>query len=214
MRRFHEEPNLGESFDFTLLGQQDGLWAVARVEEALLDSWSQMECGSWVQARVTGKNPGGLELKMGPLFGFMPKSETGLARDQDPRVLVGTELLCEVIEVDVERQRVLLSRKRVQLKERESHEERRVSSLRPGRIVNGRVSRIEPYGAFISFGQGLEGMIHISDLSSERVSHPSDVLKMGEAVEVKILTIRRGGKRIGLGLKQMSESPWRLSSTL
>ena len=113
LRQFDEEPGLDEEFEFTVLGQEDGLWALARVEQGLLASWSNMEVGSWVQARVTGPDPGGLDLKIGPLHAFMPKSETGLPRGQDAKILVGKTLTCEVIEIDRERQRVFLSRKRV-----------------------------------------------------------------------------------------------------
>ena len=139
----------------------------------------------------------------------MPKSETGLARDQDPKILVGTETLCEVIEIDRERQRVLLSRKQVLKKQRATHRQQDAGSLKPGQVVHGRVARLEDFGAFVRFGQGLEGLIHISNLSFERVGHPSEVLEVGQTVEAKVLTIRRAGKRIGLGLKQMHESPWK-----
>jgi len=208
-RRFSEPPATGQEHDFTLLGQEAGLWALARVEDGLVASWQTMEVASWVQARVTGTNPGGLELKIGPLHAFMPKSESGLARQESPRLLVGMTLTCEVIEIDRERQRVLVSRKRVLRKQRESERTREAGRLAPGMVVQGRVQRLEPYGAFVRFGAGLEGLIHVSNLSAERVQHPADVLRVGQAVEAKVLTIRRGGRRIGLGLKQMHESPWK-----
>ncbi len=209
VRRFEAPPRPGEVYRFTVLGQEEGLWALARVEEGLLASWRDIEVGSWVSARVTGKNPGGLELKIGALHAFMPKSESGLARGESTALLVGKELSCEVIEVDPTRQRVLVSRKRVLQKgskDRRSHE---VGALRVGQVVHGRVSRIEPYGAFVRFGQGLEGLVHVTNLSVERVRHPSEVLSVGDTVEAKVLTIRQEGKRIGLGIKQMSEPPWK-----
>ena len=209
VRQFEQAPQPGEQYDFTALGSEDGLWALARVEEGTLDSWSTMEQGSWVQARATGKNPGGLELKIGPLHAFMPKSETGLSRGQDPKVLIGKQFTCEVIEIDPERQRVFLSRKAVMRKQRESVHQRQVGALRPGQIVQGRVSRIESYGAFVRFGHGMEGLVHISNLSRERVSHPSEVVRKGQSIEVEVLTVRQSGKRIGLGLKQMTENPWK-----
>lgn len=208
-KRFEEEPRIGDEHDFTLLGQEEGLWALARVEEGLIASWRTIEVASWVQARATGTNPGGLELKIGPLHAFMPKSETGLARTESPKVLVGTTLTCEVIQIDRERQRVLVSRKRVLKKQRESVRTRETGTLSPGMVVQGRVQRLESYGAFVRFGAGVEGLIHVSDLADERPEHPAALLRVGQAVEVKVLTIRRGGKRIGLGLKQMHESPWK-----
>lgn len=209
VRQFDEPPKPGEEYQFTVLGQEDGLWALARVEEGLLKSWREMEVGCWVDARATGRNPGGLELKIGPLHAFMPKSETGLNKDQDPGVLVGTELTVEVIEIDNTRQRVLVSRKRVVKSRKESRDQHQAGALKVGQVIHGRVSRIEPYGAFVRFGNGLEGLIHISNLALERVEHPSEVVTKGQSVEAKILTIRKGGKRVGLGLKQMFESPWK-----
>jgi ribosomal protein S1 len=208
-RQFDEEPAVGAVHTFTVLGQEEGLWALARAEDGLLASWRDMERGSWVQGRVTGTNPGGLELKIGPLHAFMPKSETGLERRESPRVLVGKILPVEVIDVDRERQRVFVSRKAVLRKERASERQRQAGALRPGQRVQGRVTRIEPYGAFVRFGHGLEGLIHVSNLSYERVGHPAEVLKEGMTVEAEVLTVRRDGKRIGLGVKQLHASPWK-----
>ena len=208
-RHFEEAPKPGEEYQFTVLGQEDGLWALARVEEGLLKSWREMEVGSWVDARVTGRNPGGLELKIGPLHAFMPKSESGLSREQSPSVLLGTEVTVEVIEIDNERQRVLVSRKSVLKSRKESRDQHQAGALKVGQVVHGRVSRIEDYGAFVRFGNGLEGMIHISNLALDRIDHPSEVVTKGQSIEAKILTIRKGGKRVGLGLKQMVESPWK-----
>ncbi len=207
--QFAEPPRPGDEFQFTVLGQEDELWALARVEEGLLDSWRDVEVGSWVNARATGKNPGGLELKIGPLYAFMPKSESGLARDQRVDVLLGTEITCEVIEIDSARQRVLVSRKRVLRKQKEDRARHQTGALKVGQVVHGRVTRIEPFGAFVRFGQGHEGLVHVSNLSAERVDHPSEVVAVGDGVEAKILTIRKGGRRVGLGIKQMSESPWK-----
>ena len=208
-RAFDEAPEEGDSFDFTLRGQEEGLWALARVEERPLASWDQMEAGSIVQARVTGRNDGGLELKIGPLHAFMPRSQTGLPRGTDPKVLIGKTLACEVLEVDAERQRVLVSRKVLLERERNDERQRDVHALELGQIVRGRVTRVEEYGAFVAFGVGLEGLIHVSNLSYDPVRHPSDVVHVGQPVEAKVLAVRREGRRIALGLKQMAPSPWR-----
>jgi ribosomal protein S1 len=167
-----------------------------------------MEPGVLVHARATGAVPEGLELKIGKLHAFMPKSHTGLARDQKASLLVGKTLTCEVIEVDRERQRVLVSRKLVQQRERDDERQRDVGALTVGQAIEGRVARLEPYGAFIAFGRGLEGMVHISNIAYERIEHPSAVLRVGELVRAKVLALKGGGKRIALGLKQLQPSPW------
>ena len=208
-REFTREPRVGERFDFTLRGREDGLWALERREAASLRSWEDMEPGVLVHARAIGALPEGLELKIGKLHAFMPKSHTGLARDQKASVLVGKVLTCEVIEVDRERQRVLVSRKLVLQRERGDDRQREVGALLVGQTIEGRVARLEPYGAFIAFGRGLEGLVHVSNVSYERVEHPAKVLHLGELVRAKVLALRAGGSRIALGLKQLQESPWR-----
>ena len=208
-RQFDPPAREGEQYDFTLRGQEDGLWALARVEDLPLVSWDRMEVGSILRARVTGQNHGGLELKIGQLHAFMPRSHCGLPRGADLRGLAGQELPCQVTEVDRERQRVLVSRKLLLERERQDEHQRAIHGLRPGQVVRGRVTRLEPYGAFVAFGAGLEGLIHVSNLSYDPVAHPSELLVLGESVEARVLTIRREGKRIGLGLKQMQESPWK-----
>lgn len=207
--RFDAPPSEGEQFDFTLRGQEDGLWALSRSDERPLVSWDRMEAGSLVQARVTGENPGGLDLKIGPLHAFMPRSQCGLARGTNPRALVGKTLACEVIEVDRQRQRVLVSRRTLLERERVDERRREVHQLVVGQVVRGRVTRLEPYGAFVSFGAGLEGLVHVSNLSLDPVGHPREVLRVGQSVEVKVLSVRAEGRRIGLGLRQMQESPWK-----
>jgi len=207
-RQFHQRPRTGDAHDFTLRGREDELWVLALEREASLETWEEAEVGAVVEARAVRVNPGGLELKIGELHAFLPRSHTGLPRGKDLRLLVGKAFACEVIAVDPERQRVVVSRKLVLKRERASDRQREVGSLRPGQVVHGRVSRVEPYGAFVRFGRGLEGMIHASNLAYERVADARDVLEPGEAVEAKVLSVRRSGKRIGLGLKQMHESPW------
>ncbi len=208
-RRFGEEPRVGDVHEFRVHGQEDGLWALSLESAGPLASWREMEVGSRVRARVLRQNDGGLELKIGPLHAFMPRGHAGLPRDRSLAELVGRELTCEVIEIDPERQRVFVSRKIVLRSERESEHQREVGHLAVGQLVHGHVTRIEPYGAFVAFGKGLEGLVHISNLAHERPGHPADIVHVGEAVEAKILHVRRGGKRIGLGIKQLQESPWK-----
>lgn len=202
---FTVKPREGAQFDFTLRGQEEGLWRLALTEEEVLHSWEDMEVASIVEGRVMATNLGGLELRVGRLHAFMPRSETGVPRGGDLDELIGQVLVSEVIEVDHERQRCLLSRKRVLKRERERGGE---GGVRPGEIVHGRVIRIEEYGAFVRFGRGGQGLVHISNISHRRIAHPAELLKEGDAVEAKVLHIQRGGKRISLGIKQLGESPW------
>jgi len=205
---FDPPPRVGEVFDFTLRGQEDGLWALARREEQVLSTWENLEVGSWIQARAVRAAFGGLEMKVGPLHGFLPKSHTGLARDERSEVLVGRHFTCEVIEIEKQRQRVLLSRKLVLQHEREHPHQKDVGSLRVGEVVHGHVTRVEEYGVFVAFGSGLEGMVHVSNIAYAREDGANARLVPGQTVEARVLAIRAGGRRIALGLKQMHKSPW------
>ena len=210
-RQFDEPVAMGAEFDFTLRGLEEGLWSLSlavQLDQSLV-TWEKLEIGSLVQARAVRIAPGGLEMKIGPLHAFMPKSHTGLPRESKLDALVGKNFTCEVIEVDPERARVTVSRKVVLQKERESEHQRVVGQIKIGEIVQGRVTRIEEYGAFVSFGQGLEGLVHVSNLCHERVEDPHTVVKLGQLLDLKVLHIKHGGKRIALGLKQVGESPWR-----
>lgn len=206
--RFQRPPSLGDSFEFTLGGQEQGLWRLEIAGSQPSVAWERMEPGLLVEARVIGVNPGGLDLKVGGLHAFMPRSHTGLGRREKPQTLIGKTLAVEVLEVDRERQRVLLSRKLVQRRERSGGRARDSAALRPGQVVEGRVVRLESFGAFVRFGANFEGLLHVSNLSHEHVEDPSAVLHIGQRLHVRVLSVRADGKRIGLGLKQMDTSPW------
>jgi small subunit ribosomal protein S1 len=208
VRSFESQPAVGDVFEFTLRGQEEGLWALQLAQQKPLVSWEAMEAGSVVQAHVVRVAHGGLEVKLGPLHAFLPKSHTGLDRNEDPKVLVGKHLACEVLEVDAQRQRAVVSRKLVLQRERTSEHHRIVGALKPGDVVQGRVTRVEPYGAFVAFGKGLTGLVHVSNLSHERVEDAAQLVKLGQILDLRVLHIKQGGKRIGLGLKQMQQSPW------
>lgn len=207
-RRFASPPALGESHEFTLRGIEEGLWVLELGRGAALSTWENLETKSVVHARVVRPCEGGLEVKIGPLHAFLPKSHTGLAREESPAQLIGKTLACEVLEVDAHKERVIVSRKLVKQRERESLHARAVSALRAGDLVTGRVVRIEPYGAFVRFGRGMEGLIHVRNLSHERVEHPRERLAMGDLVEAKVLYVRERGRRIALGMKQLAKSPF------
>ena len=207
-RAFPSPPSIGQEYCFTLGGQEEGLWALSLAVEPVLATWENLELGSFVEVKVVRPKLGGLEVKIGALHGFLPKSQTGLDRRADLAVLIGKQFVCEVTEIDFERQRCSVSRKLVQQRSRANDRQREIGSLAPGKLVEGRVSRVEGFGVFIRFGHGLEGLIHVSNLAWERVEDPRKSFKLGQVLRAKVLHVKRGGKRIGLGLKQIGESPW------
>ncbi len=188
-RHFRRPPLTGDSYEFTLHGQEEGLWALSLKEDEALETWAEMEEGSLVQARVVRLAPGGFEIKIGPLHAFMPKSHSGLSREEDPEPLVGKNLTVEVLEVDAERQRAVVSRKLVLQREKYSLHQREIAGLRVGQRVHGHVVRVEAYGVFVAFGHGLEGLVHVSDLDHARVEDPFELIQPGETLECVVLSV-------------------------
>ncbi|MCB9906241.1 MAG: 30S ribosomal protein S1 [Planctomycetes bacterium] len=206
-RAFDDPPRLGDVHRFTMRGREESLWVLSLVGERSSESWLGMQEGQWVSARVVREHQGHLQLKVDGLHAVMPHTHTGKSPGQSLKGLVGKNLVCEVLEVDTERQRVVLSRKRVL--QRQKEDRARKLQLLPGDLTQGRVTRIESYGAFLRLPGGREGLLHISDIAHQRLDHPSERLQLGETLEVKVLRLSHGGKRIALGLKQLLGNPWR-----
>jgi ribosomal protein S1 len=208
LTEFESPPKVGDRFEFTLVSVADGLWTLSRKEARLLATWQDLAPGREVDAKVIGYNTGGLELKIGPVSAFMPASEIGLERVEDFQSFVGQSMRCEVRELNRAKRRVLLSRRSVLSREREHDREASVKSLSVGQVRHGKVEKLEPFGAFIDLGNGLTGLLHVSNISHQRVEHPSKVLTVGQELEVKVLEVAKGGQRIGVGLKQLQPDPW------
>jgi len=208
MVEFEEPPQVGETHRFAVRGREDELWLLSLTEARELAAWDDLEVGSHVKARVSGQNQGGLTLKIGKNEAFMPLSQVSINRDLDASTLIGQTIVCEVLEVDRGRKRCLLSRRRVEEGERAAAVQEAVGKLHPGVILTGKVTRVEAFGAFIDVGNGLEGLCHVSNISRQRVNDVNDVLTVGQEVQVKVLEIKEGGKRIGLGMKQLEPDPW------
>jgi ribosomal protein S1 len=207
-KEFDEPPAVGQRFEFSLHGQEEGLWLLSRREAKVLAAWDRLDVGARVEARVTGQNSGGLELSVGPLAAFMPASQVALHRVDHLASLVGQVLVCEVLELDRGSRRVLLSRRAVLEAERDEARAQAIGMLEPGQVVSGKVSRLEPFGAFVDLGGGLEGLLHVSNLARRRVENPAELLKVGQPVRVMVLELKEGGRRIGLGMKQLEPDPW------
>lgn len=205
---FDEAPAVGQVYEFSLVSIQDNLWTLSRKEARTLATWQNLEKGRQVKATVIGVNSGGLEMKVGPVAAFMPASEVSTNRIEDFTPLVGETWVCEVMEVIKRRKRVVISRKAVLMRERRESRGRTIETLKEGQVVRGKVEKVEPFGAFVDIGGGVTGLLHVSNLSHTRVEDPNTVLTAGQDVEVQILEIKNGGKRIGLGMKQLQADPW------
>lgn len=121
--------------------------------------------------------------------------------------MIGQEIDVVVIEVDRERRRLIVSERAASTETRESIKERVIEELQEGQVVTGRVTSLADFGAFVNIS-GADGLVHLSEISWEKINHPSEVLKVGDEVQVKVISIDREKKRIGLSIRQLQEDPW------
>jgi small subunit ribosomal protein S1 len=179
----------------------------AEYERAWKNVEEKFQAGESVTGEVIEVVKGGLILDIG-LRGFLPASLVDLRRVKDLNMYLGTELEARVIEMDRNRNNVVLSR-RVLLEEGRKNERAEIlSKLQKGMRLKGTVSSIVDFGAFVDLG-GIDGLVHISELSWNHVNHPSEVVKVGQEIEVEVLDVDLNRERISLGLKQTQEDPWR-----
>ncbi|NLG96216.1 MAG: S1 RNA-binding domain-containing protein [Chloroflexi bacterium] len=165
---------------------------------------------------IIGYNKGGLIVPLDGLRGFVPASQISLSRrasmsgetpEQRWSKMVGDEIDVVVIEVDRERRRLILSERAASSETRESLKERVIEELKEGEVRTGRVTSLADFGAFVNIN-GADGLVHLSEISWDRIQHPSEVLKVGQEVKVKVISIDRDKKRIGLSIRQLQEDPW------
>ncbi|MFW5986252.1 MAG: 30S ribosomal protein S1, partial [Halanaerobiales bacterium] len=171
--------------------------------ERIMEAYENEEI---IEAEVTKEVKGGLVVDVG-VRGFIPASHVAIGYVEDLSKFVDEKLRLKVIEVEREKNNVVLSAKKVHEEEREEQKEETLAALEEGQEVEGKVTKLVDFGAFIDLG-GIEGLLHISEMSWGRIEHPSEVLTEGQDVEVKVLGVNREDERISLGLKQLMPDPW------
>ena len=207
-----DEVSVGEEIDALVLTKEDaeGRLILSKKRARFELAWKKIEAaaesGEPVVGRVIEVVKGGLILDLG-VRGFLPASLVDIRRVQDLDEFMATELRCKVIELNRSRNNVVLSRRAVLEDERKDQRQQILDRLNPGDIVDGTISNIVDFGAFVDLN-GMDGLIHISELSWSHVNHPSEVLEIGQEVKVKVLDIDRDRQRISLGLKQTQSDPW------
>ena len=207
-----DEVALGEEIDALVLTKEDaeGRLILSKKRARFELAWKKIEAaaesGEAVIGRVIEVVKGGLILDLG-VRGFLPASLVDIRRVQDLDEFMARELRCKVIELNRSRNNVVLSRRAVLEDERKEMRQAILDRLSPGDVIEGQISNIVDFGAFVDL-DGMDGLIHISELSWSHVNHPSEVLDIGQTVEVKVLDIDRDRQRISLGLKQTQSDPW------
>jgi small subunit ribosomal protein S1 len=207
-----DEVQLGEEVDALVLTKEDqeGRLILSKKRARFEKAWRRIEgaaeSGEPVEGTVIEVVKGGLILDLG-VRGFLPASLVDIRRVQNLDEFMGQKLECKVIELNRSRNNVVLSRRAVLEEERKEVREQILGRLEPGQVVEGKISNIVDFGAFVDL-EGIDGLIHISELSWSHVNHPSEVVSIGDTVRVKVLDIDRDRQRISLGLKQTQEDPW------
>lgn len=207
-----DEVQLGELVDALVMTKedQDGRLILSKKRARFEKAWKRIEAaaadGQNVEGTVIEVVKGGLILDLG-VRGFLPASLVDIRRVQDLDEFLGRKLECKVIELNRNRNNVVLSRRAVLEDERREVRQKILDELQPGQVVEGVISNIVDFGAFVDL-EGIDGLIHISELSWSHVNHPSEVLAIGDKVNVKVLDIDRDRQRISLGLKQTQADPW------
>jgi small subunit ribosomal protein S1 len=187
----------------------------AQQERDWRDAEALLESGEVFESAVIGYNRGGVICRVGKVRGFIPASQLVTKGDakgdanEETRYasLVGKSLWLKVVELDRKRNRLILSERLAQRERRRSRKDELLSELKKGDVRKGRISSLAKFGAFVDLG-GADGLIHLSELSWSRVNHPSEVIQVGDEVQVYVLNVDRDRKRIGLSLRRLEPEPW------
>jgi small subunit ribosomal protein S1 len=184
-----------------------GVYLLARKGAAVEVDWSSVAVGQTVEARVTGTNKGGLAVDVNGIRGFMPISQLELFRVEDTAPYVNQRLRCLVTEVDAVMANLVVSRRALLEKEREEMREQLWRELAEGQVRQGVVRSVKDFGAFVDLG-GADGLLHVSEMSWTRVADATKVVQPGQSLKVVVLKIDHERRKISLGLKQLTASPW------
>ncbi len=201
----------GDKFPVSVKGRNlEGYYELSRLRVTLPTDWSSLEEAfaqkSAVVGIVTAVVKGGLNVDVG-VRAFMPASRSGVRDAAEMEKLVGQEITCRITKLDVTDEDVVVDRRAILEEQALSVRQGRYSELKEGDVVSGQVSSLASYGAFVDIG-GIDGLLHVSDISWSRVNSPEDVLTVGQQLQLKVLKVDPENSRISLGLKQLQPEPW------
>jgi ribosomal protein S1 len=205
--------HVGDRLEFYILREENenGQLTLSLKRVAQARGWVQLEQqkknDDTIRARISAVVKGGVVVDVYGLRGFVPASQLRV-KGTTPEELIGMEIPMKILETDTKRNKLILSQRLAVQEEKATQREKILTTLEAGQTVSGEVVRIADFGAFIDLG-GLDGLLPISEISWERVSHPSDVLKVGQVVTTKVLKVDREKGHISLCLKQMLPDPWK-----
>jgi small subunit ribosomal protein S1 len=199
---------VGDEIDvlFERRENESGLIGLSKEKADRQKIWSSLEEGAVVEGKIVGRIKGGLTVDIG-INAFLPGSQVDLRPVRNLEKLLGATFDFKIIKLNKRRGNIVLSRRVLLEEQRESMRSDTLETLAEGQIVEGIVKNLTDYGSFIDLG-GIDGLLHITDMSWGRVNHPSDVLAVGDKIKVKVLKYDRDRERVSLGLKQITPDPW------
>jgi small subunit ribosomal protein S1 len=205
------EPQPGASVSVSVGPRnEEGYYELSTVKVERPKDWGGLQTAFAEKRNIAGtvaeQVKGGFRVDIG-VRAFMPASRSGVREMDHIAALVGQEIECRITKLDVEKEDVVVDRRVVLEEQQAKQRQRALEDLREGTVVRGRVRSVTDYGAFVDLG-GIDGLLHVTDMSYARVAKASDAVKPGDELEVKILKIDPGTKKIALGLKQLQEDPW------
>ncbi len=204
---------VGDDVEVALDAVEDGFGEtrLSREKAKRARSWTKLEeaftKGEIVKGYISGKVKGGFTVEVDGVRAFLPGSLVDVRPVRDPVYLEGKELEFKVIKLDQRRNNVVVSRRAVVEQEYSAERDQLLGNLQEGSMVKGLVKNLTEYGAFVDLG-GIDGLLHITDMAWKRVKHPSEVVAVGQEIEVKVLKFDRERNRVSLGLKQLGDDPW------
>ncbi len=206
-----ETVKVGDTFPVSVKGRDaEGYYTLSRLKIAQPKDWSALERAfadkSTITGIVTAVVKGGVSVDVG-VRAFMPASRSGAREAGEMEKLVGQEILCRIIKLDVADEDVVVDRRAVAEEEERATKDRRYAEVKEGDIVHGTVRSLTDYGAFVDLG-GVDGLLHVGDIAWGRIHKPEDVLSLGQQIEAKVLKIDTEKQRISLGMKQLLSHPW------
>jgi small subunit ribosomal protein S1 len=193
---------------------EEGYYELSTVRVERPRDWTALQAAFDEKKNIAGvvaeQVKGGFRVDIG-VRAFMPASRSGVRDPDDMPKLVGQEIQCRITKLDTEKEDVVVDRRAVLEEEQVERRQQRLSELREGAIVTGRVRSLMDFGAFVDLG-GVDGLLHVVDMSWSRVGKASDVVKVGDEVTVKVLKIDPASRKIALGLKQLQDDPWTVAA--
>jgi small subunit ribosomal protein S1 len=206
--------SVGDLVDVSLESLEDGFGAtqLSRDKAKQAEAWTKLEhafeAGETVNGMISGKVKGGFTVDLENIRAFLPGSLVDVRPIRDTSHLEGKELEFKLIKLDRPRNNIVVSRRAIMEQENSAEREALLETLEEGKVVKGIVKNLTDYGAFVDLG-GIDGLLHITDMAWKRVKHPSEVVAIGDEIEVQVLKFDKERERVSLGLKQMGDDPWK-----